>query len=112
MSYLEEIKKQKDELESKLERLKEEHIAEVVERIRTMIEESGLTPFDVGRELMGTIKTTKKRKIYQDPANPDNTYGGGPLPTWFSDGMRAIGLDPTSADNRLKFKEENLTLVL
>jgi len=118
---IEEIQRQLQETDSKkaeLERLlkskREENKASIVEQIRSLIYDNDYDPeeiMDLVLRRRRKLSGNRQYRHYVDPDNPNNVYSRGVLPGWMKDKMIEQGYDPSSKEDREKFKSTSLKLV-
>lgn len=98
MASYKELMDQAKQLMQQAEELRKSELKEVVANIRKQMEEYGLTVEDLGfgktasTKPSGSSKAQKEAK-YANPANPNETYGGGRgvKPKWVLDYLAVEG---------------------
>ncbi|MBK1641261.1 H-NS histone family protein [Chromatium okenii] len=128
---LEELKRQLNEAESKqaelnrmLEARRQAGKDDVIQQIRTIIDNNGYSYDDIipflapkKRRGRGPAKkqpggATRQYTHYVDPENAKHIYVRGVLPRWMKQKMQAQGFDPSSKADREVFKANSLQAVL
>lgn len=91
---------------------------DLVDEIRDLILSRGQDIAEIAGLLPGGRKRRAKGRAtsggstrYANPDNPEQSYSRGPLPGWFKEGMGALGLDPSSKDDRETYKRDHLKLL-
>lgn len=99
MASYKELMDQAKQLMQQAEELRKSEVQGVVANIRKQMEEYGLTVKDLGfsksvsTKAAGSSKGGKKEAKYANPANPNETYGGGRgvKPKWVLDYLAVEG---------------------
>lgn len=115
-NQIEQTKQREAELQRALNQRWQAEKTELAQKIRGMIEDRG---YDVD-EIIDHVLPKRRRgggakkggsgsyTRYVDPENPENVYTRGVLPGWMKQKMAALGLDPSSKDDREAFKANHL----
>ena len=118
-NQIEQTKQREAELQRALDHRWQAEKTELAQEIRGMIEDRG---YDV-EEIMNHVLPRRRRgpgakkgssgnyTRYVDPENPDHVYTRGVLPRWMKEKMAAVGLDPSSKEDRETFKANHLQAV-
>jgi DNA-binding protein H-NS len=117
-AHLENLDAEKQALARALEARREDEKRALADEIKAMVKERG---YDLD-DIVGLVVGRKRKRgaandanasyaRYADPDNPNNTYIRGRLPTWLVEKMSANGYDPSSAEDRARFKEQHLVKV-
>lgn len=98
MASYKELMDQAKQLMQQAEELRKSELKEVVANIRSMMTEYGLTVEDLGFSRTVSTKAPANPKVqkepkYANPANPNETYGGGRgvKPKWVLDYLAVEG---------------------
>lgn len=85
MSSLEELLKQREELESKIKRIKESERSTAIQDIKKMVELHGLSAYDIFDEI--SIKVEPR---YVNPETGEKWSGRGKTPKWLEGKDRSL----------------------
>ena len=95
-------------------------LAKVRDGVDALISESGLTRAEVlGLAAGPAPEKAKARKApdgrafprYALNSNPAHVYSRGRMPTWLTDAMVAVNLDPAKAEDREGFRTMHMTVL-
>jgi DNA-binding protein H-NS len=115
---LEQLAQSKANLESALERRRQEAKADVAQQVREMILSNGyeideILPYVARRKRRGQAAkkavTEYQYTRYADPQDPSHVYVRGVIPGWMKERMQEQGYDPSSRKDRESFKANYLT---
>lgn len=112
IAQLEEVERQKRELEASLAAAKEQGRAKIVEEIRGMVSASGFDLYEI-LDLISPAPQAKKRGNRGNGAyrgwvsndDPALTYVRGRMPGWIMSKMTDLGMTPKSKEDRRRFLE-------
>lgn len=116
---LQEIEKNRVNLEKALSQRWHEAKSELVQEIRELIESRGYDADEIlslvaprrRRGSGGAKKGNRSYTRYVDPENPDHVYTRGVLPGWMKEKMSAQGYDPSVKEDREAFKTNYLQAI-
>lgn len=112
---LDEIEKQKSEVEKALMAKRNDRKRELLAAFKQRVEDEGFTLHEVcplrsaGKNRRGN-GSERTFAVYVSNDDPEKTYVRGPLPSWMKEKMAGLGLDPSSKEDRDRYKADYMHL--